>query len=84
MTTKIGCRWNHREVLGSQAILITRRLPKNKKPSTLFSYVKPYEMKKRTKVQRFNGGHSEGETPFPIPNREVKPFSADGTTQVGE
>jgi hypothetical protein len=25
------------------------------------------------------GGHSEGETPGPIPNPEVKPFSADGT-----
>ena len=26
-----------------------------------------------------SGGHSEGETPLPIPNREVKPLSADGT-----
>ena len=25
------------------------------------------------------GGHSGGETPLPIPNREVKPVSADGT-----
>src|SRR5437764_1239302 len=25
------------------------------------------------------GGSSEGETPLPIPNREVKPLSADGT-----
>ena len=25
------------------------------------------------------GGHSEGEIPGPIPNPEVKPFSADGT-----
>jgi hypothetical protein len=25
------------------------------------------------------GGDSEGDTPLPIPNREVKPFSADGT-----
>ena len=25
------------------------------------------------------GGHSERETPGPIPNPEVKPFSADGT-----
>src|SRR5262249_53235155 len=29
-------------------------------------------------MDRF-GGHSEGETPGPIPNPEVKPFSADGT-----
>src|SRR5439155_15615236 len=26
-----------------------------------------------------SGGNSEGETPLPIPNREVKPLSADGT-----
>ena len=26
-----------------------------------------------------SGGNSEGETPVPIPNTEVKPFSADGT-----
>ena len=25
------------------------------------------------------GGYSERETPLPIPNREVKPLSADGT-----
>src|SRR5215469_5822584 len=27
------------------------------------------------------GGYSEGETPGPIPNPEVKPFSADGTAR---
>ncbi len=27
----------------------------------------------------FSGGHSERETPLPIPNRAVKPLSADGT-----
>ena len=26
-----------------------------------------------------SGGHSEGDTPLPIPNRAVKPLSADGT-----
>ena len=26
-----------------------------------------------------SGGYSEGETPLPIPNRAVKPLSADGT-----
>ena len=30
-------------------------------------------------VSPFSGGHSEGETPLPIPNRAVKPLSADGT-----
>ena len=28
---------------------------------------------------RFNGGYSKGDPPLPIPNREVKPFHADGT-----
>ena len=27
----------------------------------------------------FSGGSSEGETPVPIPNTEVKPLSVDGT-----
>ena len=31
-----------------------------------------------TTPQRY-GGHSEGETPGPIPNPEAKPFSANGT-----
>src|SRR3954454_23249496 len=30
-------------------------------------------------VSLFIGGDSEGETPLPIPNREVKPLRADGT-----
>ena len=30
----------------------------------------------------FSGGSSEGETPVPIPNTEVKPLSADGTAWV--
>ena len=30
-------------------------------------------------LSTFSGGYGEGETPLPIPNREVKPLSADGT-----
>ena len=30
-----------------------------------------------------SGRHSEGETPVPIPNTAVKPFSADGTVSDG-
>ena len=30
-----------------------------------------------------SGRHGEGETPVPIPNTAVKPFSADGTVPVG-
>ena len=31
-----------------------------------------------------NGGYCKGVPPLPIPNREVKPLSADGTAFVGE
>ena len=31
-----------------------------------------------------NGGYSVGVPPLPIPNREVKPLSADGTAFAGE
>ena len=31
---------------------------------------------------KFLGDHGEGVTPVPIPNTEVKPFSADGTAWV--
>ena len=31
-----------------------------------------------TKAKK-NGGNSDGDPPLPIPNREVKPVSADGT-----
>ena len=30
-----------------------------------------------------SGRHGEGETPVPIPNTAVKPFSADGTVTEG-
>ena len=30
-------------------------------------------------MNKFLGDHSEGETPVPISNTEVKPFNADGT-----
>jgi hypothetical protein len=36
----------------------------------------------RIYVFRFLGDHGGGETPVPIPNTEVKPFSADGTAWV--
>ncbi len=35
-----------------------------------------------TNIREFLGDHSEGETPVPIPNTEVKLFSADGTAWV--
>lgn len=32
-------------------------------------------------VVELSGGYGERETPLPIPNREVKPLSADGTAR---
>ncbi len=34
--------------------------------------------------KRKKGDYSGGAPPLPIPNREVKPASADGTAKVGE
>ena len=36
-------------------------------------------VKARKKKITLSGGDNEGVTPVPIPNTEVKPFSADGT-----
>ena len=33
----------------------------------------------RVELDTFSGGNGEGVPPVPIPNTEVKPFSADGT-----
>ena len=35
--------------------------------------------RRRRAPSTISGGHSGGDTPLPIPNREVKPASADGT-----
>ena len=35
--------------------------------------------KRPTKIDTVSGGNGEGVPPVPIPNTEVKPFSADGT-----
>ena len=34
-------------------------------------------------VNQSSGDYSDGDTPLPIPNREVKPASADGTVPKG-
>src|SRR3954453_18039409 len=42
-------------------------------------FVASRERTAQTRASHKLGGHSDGETPLPIPNREVKPVSADGT-----
>ena len=39
----------------------------------------PAVFKARRRLSRISGGYGVGETPLPIPNRAVKPHSADGT-----
>jgi hypothetical protein len=43
-----------------------------------------FEGERGISAARFHklGGHGGGETPLPIPNREVKPASADGTRRA--
>jgi hypothetical protein len=38
-----------------------------------------FEGPRSARVSRSSGGFGVGETPLPIPNRAVKPHSADGT-----
>ena len=48
--------------------------------TTAWTTTTPVNTTRGTVVDRKSyGGHSERETPGPIPNPEVKPFSADGT-----
>ena len=35
-------------------------------------------------IRKIPGNHNKGDTPVPIPNTEVKPFSADGTARGAE
>src|SRR3954465_1171963 len=51
------------------------RYPLLKRPTLRFSSA---GVARRRSLNLF-GGHSEGETPLPIPNRAVKPLRADGT-----
>src|SRR4051812_10895459 len=51
------------------------RYPLPRRPTLRFS---SSGVERRRTLALF-GGHSEGETPLPIPNRAVKPLRADGT-----
>ena len=42
----------------------------------------PFRLSWNTPKLPISGGNNEGVTPVPIPNTEVKPFSADGTWLV--
>src|SRR3954451_20894876 len=49
--------------------------PRGSRPVARSPLVRPRAARSRT----FSGGYCAGETPLPIPNRAVKPRSADGT-----
>ena len=44
-----------------------------------YSLSTPYTAQEKSAEKEKNGGNSDGDPPLPIPNREVKPVSADGT-----
>lgn len=78
MMTLIGHRYKGRNVF-SRMVLITRKLTKT------FKIIQDGKYNLFQNRLRFYGGHGDGVTPLPIPNREVKPISADGTAAlVGE
>ena len=58
----------------------------NNKKEQIKKYVRGSEESREREVvhTKDNGGYSVGVPPLPIPNREVKPYSADGTAIVGE
>ena len=54
---------------------VTRRKPRGKKPQAWASESEGHA----NTIDTISGGNGEGVPPVPIPNTEVKPFSADGT-----
>ena len=79
----IGYRWKYGNVC-SRVILITRTLPKKIESAYLiFLHQNVDDKEKRCDVERHRtkekGGFSVGVPPLTIPNREVKPYCADGT-----
>ncbi len=67
-------------IFGSQKSLDGRRKQEvRKKHSSYFGLRTP-----DFKLQRSLGDYSGRVPPLPIPNREVKPASADGTVKTGE
>ena len=89
MTTLIGCRCKGGNVC-SRAILIARRLivqiffnRLREIVCVFFRYVKILVPSKKWKAKNLGWPLQRG-SPLPIPNREVKPVSADGTAFVGE
>src|SRR5436309_4403492 len=76
-TTLIGGTCKHSNVF-SGPVLIARGLDLELATS-LWSFEGVRACAKR--LDNF-GGHSGGGTPLPIPNREVKPASADGTRRA--
>ena len=46
---------------------------------SLLHHIVRHAHNKVPRTREINGGNSDGDPPLPIPNREVKPVSADGT-----
>ena len=75
---QVYSRWRH-----SRAILITRTFTLSGDYFHWLSVV----VKQRLRsigIKKLKGVYGKGDPPLPIPNREVKPFSADGTADRWE
>ena len=75
---QVYSRWRH-----SRAILITRTFTLSGDYFHWLSVV----VKQRLRsigIKKLKGVYGKGDPPLPIPNREVKPFSADGTAERWE
>src|SRR3954465_11617467 len=61
----------------------TQPQPRNHTTKTNKNHTPPPITPTSPQVNKSYGGHSDRETPGPIPNPEAKPASADDTTQPG-
>ena len=75
---QVYSRWRH-----SRAILITRTFTLSGDYFHWLSVVVKQSLRS-IGIKKLKGVYGKGDPPLPIPNREVKPFSADGTADRWE
>ena len=63
------------------SVCVNIKYTKQNRPKSFFSLTPYSEWRTLNSHKQAidNGGNSDGDPPLPIPNREVKPVSADGT-----
>ena len=71
-------------VMGETIKKSSRRLPAGSPFLTYHWCLRLRRERKRGDRKRYSGDDSIRAPPLPIPNREVKPYHADGTAKAGE